>query len=596
MLTTPAPCPTPTGCATPQPCSEVFDSQCIVYSGDTITCTNDIVVLQNSTLAGALNSIVEYFCSNTAILSIDVLCNTDIVIAAGSSYQEAFTSLSDYYCARLKSVDDKVNDVNSQIACLTYASGTADKLVRWTPDGCTLNTSLIYDNGTSVYSRGAGDLTSNTAFGENALIANTTGSLNTVFGKDSLKNNTTGQNNTALGVSTLIFNTTGFSNTAIGGTTLANNTNGYNNTAIGYASLSSNTTGTNNSAVGYASLLANTTGAGNTAFGYNTLLQNSASNYNTVIGFASLSSHTTGNGNTTLGAFALEKLLTGQNNIALGPYAGRTIASGSDLTTSNGSIFIGQVTKASVDGSLNEIVIGSGSTGLGQNTTVIGNISTVLTRLEGQLQLDDVPAGTPVNNLGIDAGGNVIVGTSGAVSGSGITDYITKWSSTTGLTISQLIESSGRIGYGGSPISAFKMFVSSSTAGETYAFVGATTVNGAVGVSGRSNGVGASANYGLSGTAQGSSSLNVGVYALVQGTSTENIGIYSQAATASNNYSIQLLDGTEGIGKALGSVTGDGKANWVKIDSTYTTGASGSFTTTDGQTVTVTNGLITNIV
>ena len=63
FLTTPAPCPTPDGCPDPQPCSEVFDAQCIVYTGDPIICGEDVVVPTNTNLAVALNLISTYYCS-----------------------------------------------------------------------------------------------------------------------------------------------------------------------------------------------------------------------------------------------------------------------------------------------------------------------------------------------------------------------------------------------------------------------------------------------------------------------------------------------------------------------------------------------------
>jgi hypothetical protein len=65
FLTTPAPCPTPEGCPDPQPCSEVFDAQCIVYTGDPIICDQDTVVATNDTVADALNQVVDYFCGQS---------------------------------------------------------------------------------------------------------------------------------------------------------------------------------------------------------------------------------------------------------------------------------------------------------------------------------------------------------------------------------------------------------------------------------------------------------------------------------------------------------------------------------------------------
>lgn len=64
-MPSPAPCPTPEGCPTPQPCSEVFDAQCVVYTGPDIICDDDTVVNSNDTVAEALENVVDYFCSNS---------------------------------------------------------------------------------------------------------------------------------------------------------------------------------------------------------------------------------------------------------------------------------------------------------------------------------------------------------------------------------------------------------------------------------------------------------------------------------------------------------------------------------------------------
>jgi len=62
-LTSPLPCPTPVDCPTAQPCSETFDSQCIIYTGDPIMCGIDIIVNTNTTMAVAIKNIADYFCS-----------------------------------------------------------------------------------------------------------------------------------------------------------------------------------------------------------------------------------------------------------------------------------------------------------------------------------------------------------------------------------------------------------------------------------------------------------------------------------------------------------------------------------------------------
>jgi hypothetical protein len=63
FLTSPAPCPTPEGCPDVQPCSEVFDAQCIIYTGDPIICGQDTIVPTNTNMADALNLISAYYCS-----------------------------------------------------------------------------------------------------------------------------------------------------------------------------------------------------------------------------------------------------------------------------------------------------------------------------------------------------------------------------------------------------------------------------------------------------------------------------------------------------------------------------------------------------
>ena len=63
FMPSPAPCPTPVGCPTPQPCSEIFDAQCVRYTGTALTCGLDVVVPSNDTVAEALESIVDYVCN-----------------------------------------------------------------------------------------------------------------------------------------------------------------------------------------------------------------------------------------------------------------------------------------------------------------------------------------------------------------------------------------------------------------------------------------------------------------------------------------------------------------------------------------------------
>jgi hypothetical protein len=69
FLTSPAPCPTPAGCPTPEPCSETFDAQCIIYTGDDIDCGLNTVVASDTNVADALNDISDYYCAQVATLT-----------------------------------------------------------------------------------------------------------------------------------------------------------------------------------------------------------------------------------------------------------------------------------------------------------------------------------------------------------------------------------------------------------------------------------------------------------------------------------------------------------------------------------------------
>jgi hypothetical protein len=83
FLTTPPPCPTPEDCPTAQPCSEVFDAECIAYTGLDIECGTDVVVATNDSVATALQNVVDYFCTllgamraQSAPLSMDLITPT----------------------------------------------------------------------------------------------------------------------------------------------------------------------------------------------------------------------------------------------------------------------------------------------------------------------------------------------------------------------------------------------------------------------------------------------------------------------------------------------------------------------------------------
>ncbi len=184
--------------------------------------------------------------------------------------------------------------------------------------------------------RGGGNISGNTALGEYALSANTTGIYNTANGVRALYSNTTGDDNTANGTAALYKNTTGSYNTANGDGALYANTTGNSNTANGVKALFRNTIGSNNTANGYFALSFNSTGYSNVAMGTSALYSNGAGNnlvaigdsalyyqigglgFSNALGSKALYNNTTGAYNNAFGTNALFSNNTGSNNTAMG--------------------------------------------------------------------------------------------------------------------------------------------------------------------------------------------------------------------------------------------------------------------------------------
>lgn len=151
---------------------------------------------------------------------------------------------------------------------------------------------------------------------------------------------------------------TGSGNTVFGFNALASKTNANGNTAFGSYALSSITTGGPNTAFGDYALRSVITGVDNCAFGENVLVN-------------ALGSSNCGIGSDTLGS-----LINGNANVALGEQGAMGIVGNAyGLTQSYNSIFIGYKTRALVNSSVNEVVIGNEAIGHGSNTATWGNTS-----------------------------------------------------------------------------------------------------------------------------------------------------------------------------------------------------------------------------
>ena len=161
------------------------------------------------------------------------------------------------------------------------------------------------------------------------------------------------------------------------------------NTRVGVSALQGNSTGNSNTAIGHLSLGQTTiTGTFNTGVGINSVRYVSSGSFNTGIGGNALINLSTSSNNTAVGVNALQGITTGGNNTSIGFGAGGFISGGSvnNITGSN-SIFIGYNTFPLADAQTNQVVIGYAVTGLGSNTTVLGNSSTVTTAIYGNLLL-----------------------------------------------------------------------------------------------------------------------------------------------------------------------------------------------------------------
>lgn len=349
----------------------------------------------------------------------------------------------------------------------------------------TISTTLIVNSGATIHGltigRGSGNISFNTAIGVNALFANTTGTTNTAIGYNTLSGNTIGINNTGVGSNSLRSNIGGSYNTGLGSDSLYSNTSGTYNTALGYGALHLNTTGTYNTALGSEALYNSLGGGDNIAIGRRALYNNNdgtnnialgsfsqfsgstSSAYNISIGRQSSYLNVVGQYNVAVGYQALYSNLnfynvaigyqalryntSGGYNVAIGYNAGLAATSGNNVI-SNNSIFIGNYANPSATNQSNQIVIGYNVFGLGSNTTVLGNSSTTLTALYGNLVLGTTTStgyklevnGTTIitsSTYLATASGNVGIGTTTAnkkleiYGGNGVGIRLTNSSSTT---------------------------------------------------------------------------------------------------------------------------------------------------------------------
>jgi hypothetical protein len=200
---------------------------------------------------------------------------------------------------------------------------------------------------------------------------------------------------------------------------------------------------------------------------------------------------------------------------------------------------------------------------------------------------------------------NVTGFSTGTTTGLGTANYLTKWTGSTGQGNSIIRDDGTNIGIGTAP-EADNKFSIFTVSNNTYGLWvrNASNISGAKGIYGLSNGNvgtqtgvwGVGEGHPTTGTSIGVDGgatdglLGIGVRGTVGtsefGSMVTGIGGYFDGrgdggyGYPSISYSVQLLDGTEGINKVLVSQTADGRANWSSTLSGLTTVAAATVSAT----------------
>jgi hypothetical protein len=145
------------------------------------------------------------------------------------------------------------------------------------------------------------------------------------------------------------------------------------------------------------------TGArGNVGFGMDACDAITTGQSNTGAGVDALTDVATGSGNNGFGRGALQNIVSTSNNIGVGVDAGAFTSASEANDKAGNSIYIGNNTLSGNAFALNftnEIVIGHGAVGLGENTTVIGNGSCLSCVIYGNV--------VPTLGMSFDSGSNI---------------------------------------------------------------------------------------------------------------------------------------------------------------------------------------------
>jgi len=197
------------------------------------------------------------------------------------------------------------------------------------------------------------------------------------------------------------------------GTGAAQNANASSFTAFGSGAGQSATSARDWSAFGWNAGFANTTGVDWAAFGtWAGRLNQTGSNW---VGFGTTAGaeNTTGSAWTAIGQGSAVSNKTGSNFVTIGRWCARSAVGGGFAEYFGNGVYIGSdilATNGTISSlTANETVIGYQASGLGSNSTVIGNTSTTRTHFFGNTTIGGTTAAafTPLARLHVLASGNV---------------------------------------------------------------------------------------------------------------------------------------------------------------------------------------------
>jgi len=295
-----------------------------------------------------------------------------------ATYQKPTEDLIDFNSSVFKTANESTLTLSEATSLFLARVGTASSEA--------ISTSFTNDIYVNTLRAGVGkfETDTNTCFGKDSLITtNSLGLNNTACGNSALKLQASGANCSAFGSGALA-TTTAEGNTAVGA--LAGNiiSTGTKNTAVGSACLKFATNGSNNTGVGNGAGQTVGTGGNNTLLGYLAGGAVTGGGFNTLVG----SNSNVGSGgvvnSTAIGAYSSVGVYS--NSTAIG--GGNNVTAGATCTAAN-QIMLGRTTetvecpgtantislKAATNISVNGMVFGTGSNGVGNGNIFIGQTS-----------------------------------------------------------------------------------------------------------------------------------------------------------------------------------------------------------------------------